>query len=91
MMIVGIWGIRVKPNDDPPMNKVEEILEGNERDLEMPLQPYLYQQDIPNVEVSNLSSSIMLPSYLLASDNAETTSFSTQQDGTSEETTINYA
>ena len=90
-MIVGIWGIRVKPNDDPPMNKVEEILEGNERDLEMPLQPYLYQQDIPNVEVSNLSSSIMLPSDMLASDNEETTSFLTQQDGTSEDTTINYA
>ncbi|XP_054808557.1 rust resistance kinase Lr10-like isoform X2 [Prosopis cineraria] len=80
MMIVGLWCIQTKPSDRPSMNKVVEMLEGEENDLEMPQKPYLYPQDISTVDVSNHSSSIMSSSDLSLGNCKETTSFSTQED-----------
>ncbi|XP_045792408.1 rust resistance kinase Lr10-like [Trifolium pratense] len=45
MMIVALWCIQTKPDDRPPMDKVLEMLEEKNGDLEMPNKPYLYAQD----------------------------------------------
>ncbi|PNX90739.1 receptor-like protein kinase, partial [Trifolium pratense] len=34
-----------KPSDRPPMDKVIEMLEGEDEDLQMPNKPYLFAQD----------------------------------------------
>ncbi|XP_054808111.1 LEAF RUST 10 DISEASE-RESISTANCE LOCUS RECEPTOR-LIKE PROTEIN KINASE-like 2.2 [Prosopis cineraria] len=47
MLIVGLWCIQTKPNDRPSMNKVVEMLEAEEQDLELPQKPYLYPSDLP--------------------------------------------
>ncbi|KAI9074571.1 hypothetical protein K1719_043412 [Acacia pycnantha] len=83
MMIVGLWCIQTKPEDRPSMNKVVDMLEGEENDLEMPQKPYLYPQDLPNVDVSNHSSSVMSSSNLSVSNCKETTLFSPPEDGRS--------
>ncbi|XP_028772803.1 rust resistance kinase Lr10-like, partial [Neltuma alba] len=80
MMIVRPWCIQTRPNDRPSMNKVAKMLEGEEHDLEMPQKPYFYPQDIPNVDVSNHSNSIMSSSDLSVSNYTDTTSFSAQED-----------
>ncbi|KAI9074565.1 hypothetical protein K1719_043406 [Acacia pycnantha] len=57
MMIVGLWCIQTKPSDRPSMNKVVEMLEGDEQDLELPQKPYLYPQDLPAIDDYNHSTS----------------------------------
>ena len=66
MMIVGLWCIQTRPNDRPSMNKVVEMLEGDEQDLEFPyLKPSFYLQDLPKeVDGNNHSSSMMTSSEL---------------------------
>ncbi|XP_054808560.1 rust resistance kinase Lr10-like isoform X2 [Prosopis cineraria] len=57
MMIVGLWCIQTKPGDRPSMNKVVEMLEGDEQDLVLPQKPYFYPQDLP-IDDNNRSSSM---------------------------------
>ncbi|XP_028772805.1 rust resistance kinase Lr10-like [Neltuma alba] len=47
MLIVGLWCIQTKPSDRPSMNRVVEMLEGDEQDLELPQKPYLYPKELP--------------------------------------------
>ncbi|AES59896.2 stress-induced receptor-like kinase [Medicago truncatula] len=47
MMIVALWCIQTKPGDRPSMDKVIEMLEEEDGDLQMPNKPYLYPQDLP--------------------------------------------
>ncbi|XP_028774274.1 G-type lectin S-receptor-like serine/threonine-protein kinase At2g19130 isoform X2 [Neltuma alba] len=47
MLIVGLWCIQTKPSDRPSMNRVVEMLEGEEHDLELPQKPYLYPEELP--------------------------------------------
>ncbi|AES59897.2 stress-induced receptor-like kinase [Medicago truncatula] len=46
MMIVALWCIQAKPSDRPPMDKVLEMLEEEDEDLQMPNQPDLDAQDV---------------------------------------------
>ncbi|GAU40828.1 hypothetical protein TSUD_287650 [Trifolium subterraneum] len=57
MMIVALWCIQTKPNDRPPMDKVLEMLEEKDADLEMPNKPYLYAQDLQVEDVVDDSTS----------------------------------
>lgn len=45
MMIVALWCIQAKPSDRPPMDKVLEMLEEEDEDLQMPNKPDYYVQD----------------------------------------------
>jgi len=47
IMIVALWCIQTKPGDRPSMDKVIEMLEEEDGDLQMPNKPYLYPQDLP--------------------------------------------
>ncbi|XP_045792430.1 rust resistance kinase Lr10-like [Trifolium pratense] len=51
MMIVALWCIQTKPSDRPSMNKVIEMLEEEDSNLQMPNKPYLYAQDLPAEDV----------------------------------------
>jgi hypothetical protein len=57
MMIVALWCIQTKPEDRPSMDKVLEMLEEKDSDLEMPNKPYLYAQDLPVEDVIDDSTS----------------------------------
>ncbi|CAK8570366.1 unnamed protein product [Lathyrus sativus] len=50
MMIVALWCIQTKPGDRPSMDKVIEMLEEEDEDLQMPNKPYFYAQDLPDDE-----------------------------------------
>ncbi|AES59892.1 putative glycerophosphodiester phosphodiesterase [Medicago truncatula] len=58
MMIVALWCIQTKPSDRPSMDKVIEMLEEEDGDLQMPNKPYLYPQDIPADDVRDDSTSV---------------------------------
>ncbi|KAF7816707.1 rust resistance kinase Lr10-like [Senna tora] len=62
MMKVGLWCIQTNPNDRPSMNRVVEMLEGEEEDIEMPQKPYLFPQDLPTMDVKDHTSSTSPPS-----------------------------
>ncbi|KAK4260205.1 hypothetical protein QN277_003351 [Acacia crassicarpa] len=65
MMIIGLWCIQTRPSDRPSMNKVVEMLEGDEQDLELPRQkPSFYSQDLPEADDNNHSSSMVTSSEL---------------------------
>ncbi|CAL0319495.1 unnamed protein product [Lupinus luteus] len=56
MMIVALHCIQTRPNDRPSMNKVLEMLDGDE-DLPLPSKPYLYPQDTqPEDVIEHISS-----------------------------------
>jgi serine/threonine protein kinase len=57
MMIVALWCIQTKPGDRPPMDKVLEMLEEKDTDMEMPNKPYLYAQDLPVEDIIDDSTS----------------------------------
>ena len=57
MVIVALWCIQTKHSDRPSMNNVVEMLEGDEGDLELPQKPYLYPQDLPEIDDNNNHSS----------------------------------
>jgi serine/threonine protein kinase len=44
MFIVALWCIQLKPSDRPSMNKVVELLEGKNDNLELPPRPSFYPQ-----------------------------------------------
>ncbi|CAJ2674401.1 unnamed protein product [Trifolium pratense] len=56
MMIVALWCIQTKPSDRPSMDKVIEMLEEEDSDLQMPNKSYLYAQDLPAEDVRDDSS-----------------------------------
>ncbi|KAI9074607.1 hypothetical protein K1719_043448 [Acacia pycnantha] len=65
MMIIGLWCIQTRPSDRPSMNKVVEMLEADEQDLELPRQkPSFYSQDLPEADDNNHSSSMVTSSEL---------------------------
>ncbi|GAU40826.1 hypothetical protein TSUD_287630 [Trifolium subterraneum] len=66
MMIVALWCIQTKPGDRPPMDKVIEMLEEEDEDLQMPNKPYLYAQDLPaeNVRDDCNGSSMVFIEYI---------------------------
>ncbi|CAJ2674397.1 unnamed protein product [Trifolium pratense] len=47
MMIVALWCIQTKPDDRPSMDKVLEMLEDEDGDLQIPKKPYFCPQDQP--------------------------------------------
>jgi serine/threonine protein kinase len=47
MMIVALWCIQTKPEDRPSMDKVLEMLEEEDGDLQIPNKPYFCPQDEP--------------------------------------------
>ncbi|GAU30849.1 hypothetical protein TSUD_15350 [Trifolium subterraneum] len=59
MMIVALWCIQTKPGDRPPMDKVIEMLEEEDEDLQMPNKPYFCLQDesVSEVGHDNINSS----------------------------------
>ncbi|KAJ7942803.1 putative Kinase [Quillaja saponaria] len=50
MIIVALWCIQMKPYNQPSMNKVVDMLEGDFESLEMPPKPFLYPQETPVVD-----------------------------------------
>lgn len=48
MMTVAWYCIQTSPEDRPPMDKVLEMLEGDE-ELEMPNKPFLYSEDLHTI------------------------------------------
>ena len=48
MMIVALWCIQAKPSDRPSMDKVLEMLEEEDEDLQIPNKPDFYAQDVPD-------------------------------------------
>ncbi|KAK1281339.1 putative receptor-like protein kinase [Acorus gramineus] len=40
MVLVGLWCIQMNPGDRPSMNKVLEMLEGNDGSIETPPKPF---------------------------------------------------
>jgi len=46
MIIVSLWCIQLKPSDRPSMNRVVEMLEGYIEDLEIPLKPALFPDEM---------------------------------------------
>ncbi|PNX98472.1 receptor-like protein kinase [Trifolium pratense] len=65
MMIVALWCIQTKPNDRPSMDKVLDMLEEEDGELEIPNKPYFYPQDQPVTDVGDddISSSWSSTSY----------------------------
>ncbi|GAU40829.1 hypothetical protein TSUD_287660 [Trifolium subterraneum] len=53
MMIVALWCIQTKPEDRPSMDKVLEMLEEEDGDLQIPNKPYFCLQDEPESEVGH--------------------------------------
>jgi hypothetical protein len=51
MMIVALWCIQTKPEDRPSMEKVLEMLEEEDGDLQIPNKPYFCLQDQPILDV----------------------------------------
>jgi interleukin-1 receptor-associated kinase 1 len=51
MMIVALWCIQTKPEDRPSMDKVLEMLEEEDGDLQIPNKPYFCLQDQPILDV----------------------------------------
>ncbi|GLT72739.1 hypothetical protein SLA2020_446460 [Shorea laevis] len=47
MIMVALWCIQMKPSDRPSMNKVVEMLEGEDESLQMPSKPFLSSLDSP--------------------------------------------
>nr|XP_048329749.1 rust resistance kinase Lr10-like isoform X3 [Ziziphus jujuba var. spinosa] len=52
MIIVALWCIQMNPNDRPTMNRVKEMLEGDDESLQMPPKPFVCPQEKP-VELVN--------------------------------------
>ncbi|XP_058724486.1 LEAF RUST 10 DISEASE-RESISTANCE LOCUS RECEPTOR-LIKE PROTEIN KINASE-like 2.4 [Vicia villosa] len=53
MMIVALWCIQTKPEDRPSMNKVLEMLEEDDEDMQIPSKPYFCLQDHPVADVKD--------------------------------------
>ncbi|KAF7816709.1 rust resistance kinase Lr10-like [Senna tora] len=69
MMIVALWCIQTKPSDRPSMNSVVEMLERDNEDLQLPGEPCLYSNDLPETEVEDATcSTCLLSSAASASD-----------------------
>ena len=47
MIMVALWCIQMKPSDRPSMNKVVEMLEGEDESLQMPSKPFLSSIESP--------------------------------------------
>jgi serine/threonine protein kinase len=47
IIMVALWCIQMKPNYRPSMNKVVEMLEGEDESLQMPSKPFLSSTDSP--------------------------------------------
>ncbi|KAJ7965366.1 putative Kinase [Quillaja saponaria] len=62
MILVALWCIQMKPSDRPSMNKVVEMLEGDECP-EMPPKPFLSAEDLPeeNANYENTSPTMISP------------------------------
>ncbi|AES59898.2 receptor-like kinase [Medicago truncatula] len=56
MMIVALWCIQTKPDDRPSMDKVLEMLEEEDGDLQIPNKPYFCPQDSPIADVYSSNS-----------------------------------
>ncbi|KAF7816704.1 putative glycerophosphodiester phosphodiesterase, protein kinase RLK-Pelle-LRK10L-2 family [Senna tora] len=80
MMKVGLWCIQTNPNDRPSMNRVVEMLEGEEEDIEMPQKPYLFPQDLPTINVTDHTSSTSPPSDPSGSDPKDSVSLLARED-----------
>lgn len=46
IMIVALWCIQMKPSDRPPMNRVVEMLETTDTELQMPPKPFMAPREI---------------------------------------------
>ncbi|XP_045792480.1 rust resistance kinase Lr10-like [Trifolium pratense] len=57
MMIVALWCIQTKPNDRPPMDKVLEMLEEEDENLQIPNKCYIYAQDVRAEDVTDNTAS----------------------------------
>jgi interleukin-1 receptor-associated kinase 1 len=53
MMTVALWCIQTKPEDRPSMDKVLEMLEEEDGELQIPNKPYFCLQDEPVSEVGH--------------------------------------
>ncbi|GAU30850.1 hypothetical protein TSUD_15360 [Trifolium subterraneum] len=74
MMIVALWCIQTKPKDRPSMDKVLEMLEEEDGDLEIPNKPYFYPEDQPVADVDDsISSSWSSYGTSVVSDHREPT------------------
>ncbi|KAF7816711.1 rust resistance kinase Lr10-like [Senna tora] len=62
MTIVALWCIQTKPSDRPSMSRVVEMLEKDNEDLQLPSEPYLYPNDLPETEVKDPTFSTSLSS-----------------------------
>jgi len=63
MMIVALWCIQTKPEDRPSMDKVLDMLEEEDGDLQIPNKPYFCPQDPPVEDVGDDNSSNSWTSY----------------------------
>ncbi|AES59877.1 putative glycerophosphodiester phosphodiesterase, protein kinase RLK-Pelle-LRK10L-2 family [Medicago truncatula] len=63
MMIVALWCIQTKPEDRPSMEKVLEMLEEEDGDLQIPNKPYFCPQDPPTADVGDDNCSNSWTSY----------------------------
>ena len=72
MIIVALWCIQLKPCDRPSMNKVVEMLEGKNENLEMSPKPMLHPRET-YVEDQSVSFSLTMSNN---SDSTSATSYS---------------
>ncbi|RHN77975.1 putative glycerophosphodiester phosphodiesterase, protein kinase RLK-Pelle-LRK10L-2 family [Medicago truncatula] len=63
MMTVALWCIQTKPEDRPSMDKVLEMLEKEDGDLQIPNKPYFCPQDPPTADVGDDNNSNSWTSY----------------------------